>query len=259
MTVRVRWWLLCAVTTAAAVGGSLAGQVSAASAMAVSPEKRTTAEATQAYVPPSQDLYLGNQGLAVRSVQARLAELGYYPGPVDGKYGPDLEEAVWAFKEVQGLPLLRGSSLIGPVMRHDLVNPKSPPVLVPAGGPNRIEINQTIQVLVMYRNNKPAVILHVSTGGRYYYCSKGGCGYAITPDGNFKALSYLPGTITVPLGFMQNPVFFIGRAYAIHGGDPVPWYPASHGCVRIYADAVTWFHNDITIGVTNIYIRGTAP
>lgn len=63
----------------------------------------------------------------------------------------------------------------------------------------------------------------------------------------------------MPLGFMENPVFFIGRAYAIHGGDPVPWYPASHGCVRIYADAVNWFHNDVTIGVTNIYVRGTAP
>jgi peptidoglycan hydrolase-like protein with peptidoglycan-binding domain len=223
----------------------MAGQASAASA-------------SSAYVPPSQNLYLGNSGSAVTSVQARLAQLGYYPGPVNGKYGPDLEEAVWAFKEVQGLPLLNGSSVIGPVMRHDLVNPQAPPVLAPNGGPNRIEINQNIQVLVLYRNNLPYVILHVSTGGRYYYCSSG-CGYAITPDGNFRALWYLPGTITVPLGFMENPVFFIGSTYAIHGGEPVPWYPASHGCVRIYADAVSWFHNDVTIGVTHIYIRGTAP
>jgi lipoprotein-anchoring transpeptidase ErfK/SrfK len=166
---------------------------------------------------------------------------------------------VWAFKEVQGLALLNGSSLIGPAFRHDLVNPRLPKALVPDGGPNRVEINQSIQVLVLYRNNHPAVILHVSTGGKYYYCSNGSCGYAITPDGNYKALSYLPGTITVPLGYMENPVFFIGRAYAIHGGDPVPWYPTSHGCVRIYADAVNWFHNDVKIGVTNIYIRGTAP
>lgn len=106
------------------------------------------------------------------------------------------------------------------------MSPKPPPNLVPAGGPNRIEINQSLQVLVLYRNNQPYLILHVSTGGRYYYCSTGGCGYAITPDGNYQALSHLPGTITVPLGFMENPVFFIGRAYAIHGGDSVPWYPA---------------------------------
>jgi L,D-transpeptidase catalytic domain len=90
-------------------------------------------------------------------------------------------------------------------------------------------------------------------------CSTGDCGYAIAPDGNDTALSYLQGTITVPPGFMENPVFFIGRAYAIHGGDPVPWYPATHGCVRTYADAVNWFPSDVTTGITPIYVRGTAP
>ena len=283
---RVRWWRLCAWATAAvgvtaALGAYLTGPVNPASAPRLNTDVRAavhttphaavqtppamqttpavqTAPALQAYVPPGQNLSLGASGAADASVQARLAQLGYYPGPVNGTYGADLEEAVWAFKEVQGLPLLGGSSLIGPVMRDDLVNPKPPPVLVPDGGPNRIEVNQSIQVLVLYQNNHPSVILHVSTGGRYYFCSNG-CGYAITPDGNYKALSYLQGTITVPLGFMENPVFFIGRTYAIHGGEPVPWYPDSHGCVRIYDDAVTWFHNDVRIGVTNIYIRGTAP
>src|SRR5215469_17481732 len=104
----------------------------------------------------------------------------------------------------------------------------------------------------------PGVSSCTSPQGRYYFCGNGR-GYAITPDGNYKALSYLQGTITVPLGFMQNPVFFIGRVYAIHGGEPVPWYPDSHGCVRIYDDAVSWFHKDVTLGVTHIYIRGTAP
>lgn len=261
MRIPVRWWL-CGAGAVAAVGASLISQGGVASAITVTPAGPAAAQAAQvtaAYVPPTQNVYYGNQGAAVKSVQARLAQLGYYPGPIDGKYGPDLQEAVWAFKSVQGLPITGGNSVIGPYMRHDLVNPKPYHALVPAGGPYRVEINQSIQVLVLFRNYHPYRILHVSTGGRYYYCSTGGCGYAITPDGNFKALSYLPGMITVPLGFMENPVFFIGRAYAIHGGDPVPWYPASHGCVRIYADAVNWFHNDVTIGVTNIYIRGTAP
>lgn len=256
----VRWWLLSA-GTAAVVAASLCSQGGVASALTVvpgHPAEHLTPTAA-AYVPPSQDINYGAFGPAVQSVQERLAQLGYYPGPIDGEYGPDLQQAVWAFKEVQGLPVTGGNSVLGPYFRQALVNPKPPPDLVPTGGPNRIEVNQSLQVLVLYRNNQPYLILHVSTGGRYYYCSTGGCGYAITPDGNYRALSYLPGTITVPLGFMENPVFFIGRAYAIHGGDPVPWYPASHGCVRIYADAVNWFHNDVTIGVTNIYVRGTAP
>jgi Putative peptidoglycan binding domain/L,D-transpeptidase catalytic domain len=252
----VRW---CLISVAAAVGAMVCSHAGVASAVAVPFARAPVGVRPGVYVPPSQDLSLGDQGAAVLSVQQRLAQLGYYPGPIDGEYGSDLEEAVWAFKEVQGLPLLSGSSLIGPDFDAALVNPQPPQALVPDGGPNRIEINQSIQVLVLYQDNQPELILHVSTGGRYYYCNKGSCGYAITPDGNFTALSYLAGDIQVPLGFMENPVFFIGRAYAIHGGDPVPWYPASHGCVRIYADAVDWFHNDVQLGVTPIYIRGTAP
>jgi lipoprotein-anchoring transpeptidase ErfK/SrfK len=140
--------------------------------------------------------------------------------------------------------------------RRALINPRLPYSKHPTGGPGRIEINQNIQVLVLYRHNQPHLILHVSTGAN---CLPGqGCGW-ITPDGRYKALSYWPGDIRVPLGHMENPVFFIGRAYAIHGGDLVPWYPDSHGCVRIYNDVVNWFHKQVRIGVTHIYVFGTAP
>jgi lipoprotein-anchoring transpeptidase ErfK/SrfK len=257
------WRWLCCAGAVTAVGASACLQAGQASAARVSPAgldapAAQTAAATT-YVPPTISLKLGNHGPAVRSVQKRLNQLGYYAGPVDGHYGPDLEEAVWAFKEVQGLPINGGSSVITRAFRHALINPRQPYSKHPTGGPGRIEINQNIQVLVLYRDNKPHLILHVSSGGRYYYCNHGSCGYAITPDGSYKALSYLPGDIKVPLGYMENPVFFIGRAYAIHGGDPVPWYPASHGCVRIYDDVVNWFHTQVRLGMTHIYIFGTAP
>jgi peptidoglycan hydrolase-like protein with peptidoglycan-binding domain len=101
--------LLCAGVT---VAGSLVGLLSQASAVTSSPGRRATpggaqatahiaqptgtaqptahtaqptAGAAQEYVPPSQNLYLGDSGAAVLSVHARLAQLGYYPGPVDGK------------------------------------------------------------------------------------------------------------------------------------------------------------------------------
>ena len=57
-------------------------------------------------------------------------------------------------------------------------------------------------------------MLHVSTGGGYTYPCPGDpgatCGPAITPDGDFTALSFAPGWIKVPLGTMYNPLFFIG-------------------------------------------------
>jgi hypothetical protein len=264
----VRRWLHCSVAVAA-VAGSIVFEARSVEARSFSgtpvaarthdaPKTRTAADVSPP-LPPV--LRFGASGPAVKSIQQRLNQLGYYAGPADGKYGQDLKEAVWAFKEVQGLPMnARSNSVITVAFQQALAHPRQPYSKFRTGGSGRIEINLGIQVLILYRQNKPHLILHVSSGGGYYFCaSSTNCGYAVTPDGSYTALSYLPGTITVPLGFMENPVFFIGTVYAIHGGEPVPWYPDSHGCVRIYSDVVNWFHNDVNIGSTPIYIFGKAP
>jgi len=195
----------------------------------------------------------GMSGQAVRQLQLRLAALRYYPGPADGQFGPDTLEAVWAFEAVQGLP---PSDDVGPAMQRALLNPQSPPVLVPGGGGTRIEINLAREVLVLYKAGQVTLISHVSTGGGYYYCSPGGgCGYAITPVGNFTAETFMPGWITVPLGEMYNSVFFIDTAYAIHGDTDVPLQPVSHGCVRIPMDIAAFFHTLFPIPGTPVYIR----
>lgn len=266
----VRRWLFSAGAVVAA-GASVCGQLGTASAAQVvradhkATAVRSARAATAAYVPPRQDFNFGAHGAAVRSVQKRLNQLHYYAGPNDGNYGQDLAEAVWAFKEVQGLPMNAATNtLVTYKFRQDLINPRAPKVLVRKGPATRVEVNQNIEVLVFYRNNKVKLILHVSSGGGYYYqCPGGGgtCGPAVTPDGNYTAYGFYAGWETVPLGTMYNPVWFT-PGYAIHGDIPVPWYPASHGCVRIWMDAATWFHKDLTIGgrhATHIYIRGVAP
>jgi peptidoglycan hydrolase-like protein with peptidoglycan-binding domain len=265
-------WLLSAGAVAA-IGASACLQAGTANAAGLATSghdthaghtARTTAAA---YVPPKNNFNYGAKGSYVRSVQNRLNQLHYYAGPADGVYGQDTAEAVWAFKEAQGLPMNASTNTyVSSKFRHDLINPKAPKVLVPKGPKTRVEINQSDELLVFYRNGKVKLILHVSSGGGYYYPCPGDasatCGPAITPDGNYTALSFDPGWVTVPLGTMYNPVFFIGTAYAIHGDIPVPWYPASHGCVRIWMDAASWFHKDLTVGgrhATHIYIRGVAP
>jgi len=275
----IRRWLcgavaMAAVTLAACGQGTVAhGTQSAPRAPSSSsaqsaPAASSSPGAPAAYVPPGKPLYYGETGPAVTSVQRRLAQLHYYPGPVDGVYGDDTLEAAWAFREVQGL-WVRPSNAAEPIdmaFLKALVHPRQPSMLVPNGGPNRVEINQNIQVLVLYLNNRPFLIAHVSTGGLYYYPCPGDpsatCGPAVTPDGDFHALWFYPGWMTVPLGTMYNPVFFIDSAYAIHGDIPVPWYPVSHGCVRLWMDIAPWFHNYLSIGgrhPTPVYIRGTAP
>ncbi len=256
-----RW--LCRAGAVAAVGAAaslpiglaIAGHASQAAQGAPSPRLALAA----AYVPPTQDLKLGDHGPAVRSVQKRLNQLGYFAGPANGVYGVDLEQAVWAFKEVQGLPMnaraAHHNSVVTPAFRRALISPRPPVAKYPRGGAGRIEVNQNVQVLVLYRHDRPHLILHVSTGAG---CLPGqGCGW-LTPDGRYTALSYTKGFIYAPLGPMENPVFFIGRVFAIHGGEPVPWYADSHGCVRIGNDVVSWFHTKIRIGATHIYIFGTA-
>ncbi len=263
----VRRWVFCAgaLATVGAMAFSQSGTASAARSTSTS--SGAVAARSAAYVPPSKPIYYGEKGAAVLSVQRRLAQLHYYPGPLDGEFGPDTQEAAWAFREVQGLPMNAATAAepISSAFLHDLIHPKPPHQLVPNGPPNRIEVNQNIEVLVLYKDDEPNIILHVSSGGGYYYPCPGDsgatCGPAITPDGNYTAYGFSAGWITVPLGTMYNPIWFL-PGYAIHGDIPVPWYPASHGCVRIWMDAATWFYKHVSIGgkhPTPVYIRGKAP
>jgi lipoprotein-anchoring transpeptidase ErfK/SrfK len=160
---------------------------------------------------------------------------------------------VWAFRAVQGLT---AQDAVDPAMQRALADPRAPAVLVPGGGSPRIEVNLADQVLVLYRDGQVGLISHISSGGGYYYCSPGGgCGYAVTPTGNYRTTSFMPGWVTVPLGEMYDPVFFIGTAFAIHGDTYVPLQPVSHGCVRIPMDIAEFFHTLVPVPGTPVYIR----
>jgi L,D-transpeptidase catalytic domain len=269
------WRWLCGVGGVAAVGVLVLGQgmASASTATPTGGHIPTTVKPSGGpYRPPSKALYVGETGSAVKSVQRRLNALHYYAGPVDGSFGQDLLWAAWAFRVVQGMPL-NATTAAEPISRQfekALVHPKSPPVLVPKGGANRIEINLKLQIVVVYKDNKVQWIWRTSTGGGYWFnglqsCSPGqaGCSQAVTLDGNYHAEYMVSGLDIVPLGSMYNPVFFDPAAgQAMHGGDPVPWYPASHGCVRLQLDIENWFYNYITIGGKHpepVYVRGVAP
>jgi len=57
--------------------------------------------------------------------------------------------------------------------------------------------------------------------------------------GDFQVYSRVPGYL--PDGMYYSD-FFI-RGYAIHGYDPAPDYPASHGCMRLpIVDAISAFN-----------------
>jgi len=212
-------------------------------------------------------LHLGSQGPAVKALQRRLTALHYYLGKIDGQFGWNTMEAVWAFKEVQfGKRTPPKPDIVGSLMWRQLKHPKLPRAHRPHGGAWRVEVNKNIEVLVVYKHDKITLISHVSTAA---YSRPDGTGW-ITPDGRYRAREYIAGPVPDSTfgGFMYNPVFFIGRSYAIHGMpdptstfsyDGVPLNPASHGCVRIPMDVSVVFHNHVRIGFahgTPIYIYG---
>jgi peptidoglycan hydrolase-like protein with peptidoglycan-binding domain len=232
------------LAAAAIAAGCAVGAVGTASAATVS----------AAYTPPSRTLSEGMTGSDVKSLQRRLAALKYYPGAIDGQFGNNTLEAVWAFQEVNRLKV---TGVINAATKRALVHPKTYKSNDPRQDGTRVEVNQAIEVLVLYKNHKIALISHVSSGGGYYYnCGANGCAQAVTPNGNYRTTVYMSGWVHVPLGEMYNPDFFISTVYAIHGDTFVPVYPASHGCVRVPMDIASFFHTMIKTPGTEVFVYG---
>ena len=242
-----RLWMSLLIVPVVAVAVPTAAWASSAA-----PAARSAPAAQSAPAATARALQPGMSGAAVKALQRRLAALKYYPGSIDGRFGTSTLEAVWAFYEVQGLPV---HDYVSAAMKRALAHPRAPRVLVPHGGANRVEVSLSREVLVLYHNSQVQLISHVSTGGHYYYCSNGGCAYAVTPTGNFRTVVFMSGWVQVPLGEMYNPVFFIGTAFAIHGDTDVPLAPVSHGCVRVPMDIAAFFHKLVHIPGEPVYIR----
>jgi hypothetical protein len=204
---------------------SAAWAAPAAPAARSAPAART---ATAAAAAPARALQPGMKGSAVKALQRRLAALKYYPGAIDGRFGTNTLEAVWAFYEAQGMT---PHSYVSKAMKWSWPTRGRKGLVARRRQP--IEVSLSREILVLYRNNKVQLISHASTGGHYYSAPRCGCGYAVTrPVASARLCSCAAGC--VPLGEMFNPV--PSAAFAIHGDTDVPLAPVSHGCVRIPMD-----------------------
>lgn len=248
--------LAAAIAAAGCVSGIASAVAAKPGTLAASGATTTAARVTAlslpaSYTPSTRTLREGMTGADVRALQSRLAALKYYPGPIDGVFGTDTLEAVWAFQEVNGLSV---DGIVGTASKYALVHPRGYAARYPGQDSTRVEVNLTVRVLVLYRSGQIALISHVSTGGGYWYrCGTGYC-KAVTPTGKFRTTVYLAGWIKVPLGEMYNSVFFISTVYAIHGDTYVPVNPVSHGCVRIPMDIAAFFHALIRTPGTEVLI-----
>lgn len=175
-----------------------------------------------------------------RAVEERLAALRYDVGPVDGMFDAPAASAVVAFQKVHGLPA--SGQLDPPTVDAVMSTFSPPPPLVPAGGPERVEVDLRRQVLFLYRQGGLFATLPISSGKDV----------TPTPTGAFRFYRYDPGWHTSRLGRLYNAVYFFG-GYAIHGSLSVPPYPASHGCIRIPMHSAEWFPSQLSTA-TAVYI-----
>jgi hypothetical protein len=200
----------------------------------------TTAPTTTTTTKPAietGELQAGSEGARTRLLQAKLKDLKFDPGPIDGKFGVKTTAAVWAFEALNGMAQ---DGVIDPLEEAFFAKAQPPTMLRPDLGPTHSEVDLDRQVLLVFRDGALQLVTHVSTGTGREYCDGGRCGVAVTPPGEFHFQRRIAGWRDAPLGRLYNPVYFNG-GIAVHGAASVPDHPASHGCVRIPMHIAEYF------------------
>lgn len=187
----------------------------------------------------------GDSGAAVKRMQQRLSDLGYWLGTPDGEYGGLTTQAVLALQKTAGLGR---DGVYGPNTRAALDRGVRPKLVV---GGNGVQINLATQVLTIVEGGAIRVILNTSTGSGQTYVSQGQTKVAVTPKGTFSIFREVNGPDPSPLGMLYRSKYFNG-GIAVHGYSSVPAYPASHGCARVSNPAIDmiWAKGLMPIGRT---------
>ncbi len=158
----------------------------------------------------------GATGQFVSLVQERLAALHLYL-PQTGVYDAGTELALDAYHRLLGWG--EGHTALDPVTLTDLLNGVGEFHVRYPGQGAHAEGDLSDQVLALTDGSQVHWLFPISSGK------------PSTPTilGNYQVYRKQPGYL--PDGMYYSD-FFTG-GYAIHGYDPAPDYPASHGCMRL--------------------------
>jgi hypothetical protein len=157
----------------------------------------------------------GSTGRFVQLIQQRLAALHFYI-PQTGVYDSGTGLAIDAYHRL--LHWGTYETLDGRTVSYLLDGFGQFKVRFPQNG-RHAEGNLSLQLLALTEGSKVIAIYPISSGK------------PSTPTilGNFRVYSKVPGYL--PDGMYFSNFFVSG--YAIHGYNPAPDYPASHGCMRV--------------------------
>jgi lipoprotein-anchoring transpeptidase ErfK/SrfK len=195
----------------------------------------TSVQAQMAAAPKRVDVVSpnanpGSSGTFVSLLQSRLAGL-HYAVPTDGVFDQLTQNAVLAYRKVRGWTRLY--TLDSGVVNGLLAGVGTFQVRYPHQG-RHVEADLTDQTLALINGSQVYRIYPISSGK------------PSTPTvlGQFSVYTKTPGYL--PDGMYYSNFFHTG--YAIHGYDPAPTYPASHGCLRLPIDEAINVYNWVQIG-----------
>jgi L,D-transpeptidase catalytic domain len=172
----------------------------------------------------------GSSGPFVQLIQQRLAALHFYI-PQTGVYDQGTGLALDAYHRLMHWGTYE--TLDGRTISYLLDGFGQFKVRFPGNG-RHAEGNLSLQLLALIDGSHVVAIYPISSGK------------PSTPTilGNFRVYSKVPGYL--PDGMYFSNFFISG--YAIHGYNPAPDYPASHGCMRVpIVDAIS-IYNWLAVG-----------
>jgi L,D-transpeptidase catalytic domain/Putative peptidoglycan binding domain len=163
----------------------------------------------------------------VRTAERRLADLGYWTGPVDGVFDEGTRSALIAFQKWEG------RAVKSKLTREELEAMRTAVAPTPRdGGYEHVEVDVDRQVLMLVGEDGAIRVLPVSTGSDKQFLDQGQMSVAYTPRGRFVVYDKTYGWENGDLGSVYYANYISGGV-AIHGYLTVPTTPASHGCIRI--------------------------
>jgi hypothetical protein len=185
-----------------------------------------------------------------KEAERRLADMGYWTGPVDGVFDPATRSALIAFQKWEGRAV---TGQLTPDELEAIRNGSSPMAREP--GYTHVEVDVDRQVLLVVNDKGGVRVLPVSTGSGKPFADEGQMSVAHTPRGRFVVYDKVAGWET---GLSSSMYYsnYISGGVAIHGYPSVPNQPASHGCIRIPIFAARQLSKLLPIGtIVLVYDR----
>lgn len=163
----------------------------------------------------------------IREAERRLAELGYWTGPVDGRLDDGTRAALIAFQKWEGREITGKLTVAELEAIRNGNGPKPRDI-----GYEHVEVDVDRQVLMLVKDDDSVRVLPVSTGTGKEFMDDGQMSVAYTPRGRFVVYDKTYGWEDGQLGSVYYANYISGGV-AIHGYLSVPNQPASHGCIRV--------------------------